>query len=346
MMMMKAIELTSFKNEGKSSRIVETTKPSIENAPNSVLVKVIYSALDTALDELTNKTMLGSYLHDLKATPLIPGNHFSGVIEATGSNVASTLPSEHSFQVGDLVFGHLQYEPTVRQGSCSEYLVVPTTDLAKLPPNSKHVSLELAAASTTEGMTAMQALRDVGQLQANRDSVLIIGGGGGVGSMAVGIAKQLQALKVTAVCSTKDVDKVKGYGADEVMDRTKSKIEKWQPAEKFNLIFDSSGRYGFLSLKHLLQPGGRVVSTQVHMDTLLFGNWLYPVLFSGKTAKVVLCRSKKEDLEILVTWLESRAVSVSIDSIYNVSNFEKARERQNDPQKEGRVVIKVDSGWH
>ena len=106
--------------ENKSVSIVQVTKPSIEDKPDSILVQVAYAALDTALEEIVHKTFTGIMVHDRKAKPLVPGYHFSGTIEAVGSNVA-----KNEFQVGDTVFGHLQYSPSTKQGSCSEYVVVP-----------------------------------------------------------------------------------------------------------------------------------------------------------------------------------------------------------------------------
>ena len=340
---MKAIAI----QEKKNVSVVEIAKPSLHDKPDSVLVRVAYAALDTALEEIVNKTFTGIMVHDRSAKPLIPGYHFSGTIQAVGSKVA-----KDDFHVGDSVFGHLQYTPFTKQGSCSEYVVVPKTDLAKLPSSYKHLSMKTAAACTTEGITALQALRDLGQVQA-KDSVLIVGASGGVGSMAIGIAHQLHAGTVTAVCSSKDVAKVKALGANKVIDRTKTTLQSLNldnqsyPSRHtlYNVIFDASGKYEFSDLKHLLAPGGRMVSTEVHIDSMLLGSWWYPLVCSGKSSKFIPCHATKQDLELVARWVEQKSVRVSIDSEFKVSDFAKAWERQNDRNKNGRVLIKVQGGW-
>lgn len=166
--------------------------------------------------------------------------------------------------------------------------------------------------------------------------------------MAVGKAKQLGASKFTAVCSTKDVDKVKGLGPDEIIDRKATPIEHLSSSNKnvkYDVIFDASGLYSFFTLKSLLKPNGRVVSTLPHIDSMLFGSWLYPFLFRGKFSKMVLCRSNRADLQLLASLLESKAVHVSIDSVHDVKNFQEAWTRQDDREKTGRVLIKIDGGW-
>ena len=88
-----------------------------------------------------------------------------------------------------------------------------------------------------------------------------------------------------------------------------------------------------------------MVSTEVYLDTILLGSWLYPLVFSGKTSQFIPCWSKKEDLKLVGEWVEQESVEVSIDSEYKVSELGKAWDRQNDRTKTGRVVIQVHGGW-
>jgi len=115
-------------------------------------------------------------------------------------------------KVGDDVFGHLQYDSQTIQGSFSEYIGVPDTDCAKKPTD---VAFGVAAATPTDAMTALQ---DEGGLEEGM-RLLVLGGGGCVGAAAIQIAKALGASHVTATCSTRDVERVRSLGADDVIDR-------------------------------------------------------------------------------------------------------------------------------
>lgn len=340
--MMNVVALTS----STTSTVKQIPKPTIDdpNDSNQVLVRVHYSALDTFLHEIANGTFGASLAHNLKASPLIPGNHFAGKVEQVGSKVSSTIG------VGDAVFGHLQYTSSVSQGSCSEYLVIPDTELAKLPTNSSSIPLDIAAAATTEGLTAYQALQKGGmsikEEGGSCSSILIIGAGGGVGSLAVSMARLLQEnVVVDAVCSAKDVAAVKALGADEVIDRKTTPVEELQTLNKYDCIFDASGLYSFTKVQRLLKPGGRLVSTQPSIPGMLFGTWLFPLLFQKKSYQFVLVESKREDLQQLAEWLDAKKVPVAIDSTYKAVDFDQAWQRQNSKDKKGRIVIQVKGGW-
>lgn len=309
---------------------VEIAQPS--PADNEVLVHVAYSAIDTSLASIASKDMSSSYIHDMKAKPLIAGYHFSGTVTETGSNVSL-------FKIGDKVFGHLQCEPTQRQGAYSEYITVPEDDIA-LVPSSENVPMAKAAASTVEALTALQAMRDLGGIEKGQ-SILIIGAGGGVGSVAVEIAKALGA-NVTAVCSTKDVKRVQQMGADTVVDRTEED-PKQHLTEKFDVVFDVPSRYSFIQGMKWLKPGGVFVNTLPGLEKLAFG-WLWP-LVTTKRLETVQVESNKADLEMMGALMAKDQLRVDIDSVYNISDFSRAWDRQDVGKKIGRVVIQVQDGW-
>jgi len=315
----------------KTTKVTQKEKPSAEEQ-GSVLVKVSFSALDTALEDVAERNFSGSILHNVKVKPLIPGYHFSGSVESVGPGVTD-------FVVGDVVFGHLQYKGWQKQGSCSEYIVVPEKDCAKVPDD---VPIETVTASSTEALTALQAMRDEAKLSSG-ESVLIVGAGGGVGSVAVGLAQVLKAGSISAICSTKDVEWVKSLGASEVIDRKVTDISTLPP-QKYDVIFDPSAKNSFSSLKRLLKPGGRMVNTIPHWDYFLFGNWLYPCLFK-KSFHFVFVESNQKDLVLLAKCLKDESVKVIVDSVHKVADFSTAWERQHDPNRRGRVVVKVDGGW-
>jgi NADPH:quinone reductase-like Zn-dependent oxidoreductase len=137
----------------------------------------------------------------------VAGLDVAGVVEAVGKNV-------DEFQVGDDVFGEVG-------GSFAEYVAAPTRLLARTPEN---ISFEEAGAVGVAALTALQGLRDHGQIQPGH-KVLINGASGGVGTFAVQIAKALGA-EVTAVCSTRNVEQARAIGADHVIDYTKQDFAK------------------------------------------------------------------------------------------------------------------------
>lgn len=324
--MMNVIDLI----DEKSTRITQKEKPSAPEERN-ILVKVSYSALDTALPDVAKRNFIGSILHDVKVKPLIPGYHYAGSVESVGPDVTD-------FSVGDVVFGFLQYEGTQKQGSCSEYIVVPQEDCAKVPDN---VPIETVTASSTEALTALQGMRDQGKLSSG-ESVLIIGAGGGVGSAAVGLAQVLKAGSVSAICSTKDVEWVKSLGAEEVIDRKVTDISTLPP-NQYDVIFDPSAKNSFSSLRRLLKPGGRMVNTIPHWDYYIL-SWLYPFLFK-KTFGFVHVVSNEKDLKLLSQCLVDGSVKVPVDSTHKMTEFAAAWDRQLDPNRRGRVVLKVEDGW-
>ena len=164
---MKVIELLPDKS---TTKVVEISKPTPKNG--EVLIKVAYSALDTAFEEVVRRTLIpGSLLHNLKVKPLVAGWHFSGTIESTAEDM-------RDLKIGDAVFGHLQYSGSTKQGTLAEYVTVPVSECAKVPDD---IAMDTAAAVTSESLTALQGLRDQGRLTEGM-SVLIIAAGGGVGT--------------------------------------------------------------------------------------------------------------------------------------------------------------------
>src|SRR5262249_13320957 len=149
------------------------------------------------------------------------GVDYAGTVEAVGAKVTR-------FKPGDDVFGG-------RTGALAEYVAVSLDRAVALKPPG--VTFEQAAALPIAGVTALQALRDSGKVQAGQ-KVLINGASGGVGTFAVQIAKSLGA-HVTGVCSTRNVELVRSLGADEIIDYTKDDFVAGGP--RFDLIIDNVG---------------------------------------------------------------------------------------------------------
>jgi NADPH:quinone reductase-like Zn-dependent oxidoreductase len=323
---MKAIQFT-FRGEHS---FVEIPKP--VPATDEVLVKVINSALDTSVLNILKKTIVGYFIHAL-TEPLYLGYHYSGTVEAIGSGVIGLNP-------GEAVFGHLQYTPNQTQGTFAEYVKVKRSDCAVKPQVVSHA---IAAASTTGAITALQGMRDLGGLGKGQ-RILIVGAGGAVGSSAVQIAKVLGASCITAICSTKDVEQVRHWGADSVLDRSVEPdiIKKLcSDAKPFDVIFDTANALPTAATR-LLAPKGVLVNT-VPTPTFVWNK--IKLLFSSKEVGFINCHSKAEDLTLIGKWLEEGDLSIPIDSTYPVKDIEAAIKKQQ-ASKKGRVVINVADGWN
>jgi NADPH:quinone reductase-like Zn-dependent oxidoreductase len=166
------------------------------------------------------------------------GSELAGVVEAVGANVTGPAP-------GDEVYGGAK-------SSFAEYAVARADRLARKPAN---LSFEQAGAVPISGVTALQALRERGRLQAGQH-VLVIGASGGVGSFAVQIAKALGAT-VTGVCSTAKVDLVRSLGADHVIDYTHAGIA--EGGRRYDLVLDIGGNRPLAQLRGVLTRGGTLV---------------------------------------------------------------------------------------
>ena len=166
------------------------------------------------------------------------GTEVAGVVEAVGANVTGLAP-------GEAVFG------TCR-ASFAEYAVTRPDRLAKMPAN---LTFEQAAAVPVSAVTALQALRDRGRVQAGL-RVLVIGASGGVGTFAVQLAKAFGA-NVTGVCSTPKVDLVRSLGADHVIDYTRADIT--DDNQRYHLVLDIGGNRRVSQLRRVLTRDGTLV---------------------------------------------------------------------------------------
>jgi NADPH:quinone reductase-like Zn-dependent oxidoreductase len=209
---------------------------------DEVLVEVRATSLN-ALDWhfLTGTPYLMRLLFGLRRPKrLVRGADVAGVVAAIGADVTR-------FGVGDVVFGEAP------GGGCAGYLTVKDANLVTVPEG---VSFEAAAATPVAGLTALQGLRTHGKVQPG-ERVLVNGAAGGVGTMAVQIAKALGG-QVTAVCSTRNVDMVRSLGADEVLDYTSDDFVAG--GARFDVMLDNVGNRRPRDVRRVLVGGGRYVA--------------------------------------------------------------------------------------
>jgi NADPH:quinone reductase-like Zn-dependent oxidoreductase len=254
------------------------------------------------------------------------GGDFAGTVEAVGRDVTD-------FQPGDAVFG-------ARSGALAEYACARTSSVALKPA---HLTFEEAAAVPTSALTALQGLRDKGQLQPGQ-KVLINGASGGVGTFAVQIAKALGA-EVTAVCSTRNVDLVRSLGADHVVDYTREDFTR--SGERYDLMFDNAGSRSWSECKRVLKPHAIVVLVGGQMGSRLFGPMGHVLrmriasVFSSRKAGFFIAKFNKADMEVLRELLEDGKVTPVIDRRYELNQVADAFRYMGEGHTQGKVVITV-----
>ena len=256
----------------------------------------------------------------------ILGADVAGRIEAVGRNV------KH-FQPGDEVFGDLS---RCGRGGFAEYVCARENALVLKPAN---LTFEQAAAVPVAGVTALQGLRGKGQIKPGQ-KVLVNGASGGVGTFAVQIAKALGA-EVTGVCSTKNVDRVRSIGADDVIDYTQEDFTT--NGQRYDLILAANGYHPLSAYKRALSPEGRYVmsggSDAQMFQAILLGPWISMV---GKHKMGnVLAAPDQRDLAFLGELLERGKVVPVIDRRYPLSEVAQAIRYLEEGHARGKVVITV-----
>ncbi len=252
------------------------------------------------------------------------GVDFAGRVEAVGSNVTR-------LHVGDEVVGS-------RMGAFAEYVCSAEN---KVVPKPANLSFEAAAAVPVAALTALQGLRDCGQIQPGQQ-VLINGASGGVGTFAVQIAKAFGA-DVTAVCSTANVDMARAIGVDHVVDYTREDFT--QSGRRYDLILGVNGYHPISAYRRALRPDGVYVmagASNAHlMQALLQVMLLGPVVSKAGRQKVrsFIAKITHEDLVFVKELLEAGKVVPVIDRRYPLSEAADAIRYLEAGHARGKVVI-------
>jgi NADPH:quinone reductase-like Zn-dependent oxidoreductase len=280
--------------------------------------------------------------HDLEGTPYLVrtdtglgkpenprlGVDFAGTVEAVGKNVTR-------FKPGDEVFGG-------RTGAFADYVTV--REARAVAPKPANMTFEQAAAVPIAGITALQALRDKGQIRAGQ-KVLINGASGGVGTFAVQLAKSY-GTEVTGVCSTKNVDLVRSLGADHVIDYTKEDVTKG--AQRYDLIIDTVGTHSLLDYRRVLNPNGIYVMVGSTDPGKWFGWLVAPIeglilsKFVNQKFTLMLAELNQDDLAKLATLMQSGKVTPVIDRRYKLSEAAEALRYVEKGHARGKVILTVE----
>ncbi len=297
-------------------RLEEVEKPSLKD--EHLLVKVVANSANPAdWHIIRGEPVLARFAFGLfKPKDKIPGADFAGIVEAVGNNVTH-------FKAGDRVFGE-----SLKGGAFAEYICVAANVCGLMPAGTGFPQM---ASVPIAGLTALQALITHGQLKA-AESVLINGASGGVGHLAVQIAKAYGA-NVTAVCSGKNVDFVKSLGADHVIAYDQENIH--QHRRKYDLIVDTHGN---LSHRDYQRMGGRGVvvgfTTMRHMISLSL---------TGKIRKSPLtqftAQANTEDLEKLALLIQTGKIKVHIEKTYSYKEIPQAISYIEAMRTRGKVAM-------
>jgi NADPH:quinone reductase-like Zn-dependent oxidoreductase len=255
----------------------------------------------------------------------VRGGDLAGTVEAVGSSVTG-------FQPGDQVMG-------IGQGSFADLAIAPAE---KLVPKPARLSFEEAAAVPISGLTALQAIRDIGQVKPG-SKVLVIGAAGGVGTLTVQIAKAFGA-QVTGVCSTSKVDLVREIGADEVIDYTREDFT--EGSKSWDVIVDTAGRRPLSRSRRALTPKGALVIVGGDGGGRLTGGFLRGILggpllslFVGQRLRGFVSKENREDLEALSELIEAGKVTPVIDRTYPLMDAPDAIRYLEQGHPRGKVVI-------
>jgi NADPH:quinone reductase-like Zn-dependent oxidoreductase len=256
----------------------------------------------------------------------VRGWDVAGRVEAVGKNVTGVKP-------GDEVFG-------VCEGSFAEYACAQVDKIASRPAN---LTPEQAAAVPISGVTALQALRDKGRLQPGQ-KVLVIGAGGGVGTLAVQLAKAFGA-EVTGVCGPTKTDLVTSLGADEVVDYTGGD-GFLDGSRRYDLIVDTAGNRRLAHLRRALTPKGALVIVGAEgagrwfgLGRQLRGQLLTP--FVGQGLGMFVAITRREDLESLRDFIEAGKLTPVVGRTYALSDAAEAVRQLARGHSRGKAVITV-----
>lgn len=322
---MKAIVYTKY----GSPDVLELKEVAIPT-PNDdeVLIKVIAVSVNSA------------DLHLLRADPFlirfssgllnpkneILGSDIAGRVEAIGRNV-------QQFKIGDEVFGDIS---ACGRGGFAEFVCAREDALVLKPAN---ISFEEAAALPMAAVTALQGLREKGNIRKGQ-KVLINGASGGVGTFAVQIAKSFGA-DVTAVCSTQNMDRMRSLGVDHVIDYTQEDFT--QNRQQYDLILAANGDRSISDYRRVLAPTGIYVMSGGSMAQLTQAMMIGPLYSKNGGQKMgnILAKPNKQDLTFIKELVEAGKVVPVIDRYYPLSEVADAIRYLEEGHARGKVVITV-----
>lgn len=320
---MKAIRYDTF-GPPETLQLKEVVKP--KPKPHQVLVKVYATSINAkewrrfTMPAFLVRLLTGGWL---KPKDTAIGTDVAGIVEAVGETVTH-------FKPGDEVFG-------CAHGAFAEYVLAREAYLTLKPANR---SFEEAAAVPLAALTAIQAIRYAGGIQAGQQ-VLIQGASGGIGMYAVQLAKASGA-EVTAVCSARNLDMAHSLGADHVIDYTKEDFTK--SGKEYDLILAVNGYRSLWAYRRALKPKGLYIfvggAVRQILEVHLFGKWLSQK--GGKTmGNMGITKINQDDMTQLSELLRDGKIAAVIDRCFPLAETIEAIRCVINTHAQGKIIIKV-----
>lgn len=324
---MKAVVQDRYGSAEDVLELKEIDKPAVKD--DELLVRVQAAGVDPGVWHLMTGLpylvrIMGNGLRKPKVR--VRGTDLAGTVDAAGKDVTQ-------FEVGDAVFGTCE-------GSFAEYACAREGKVALKPAQ---LSFEQAAAVPSSACTALQGLRDKGEIQPGQ-KVLIIGAAGGVGTFAVQLAKSFGA-EVTGVCSTTKTDLVRSIGADHTVDYTRDDFA--DGVQIYDLILDMAGNRPLSQLRRALAKQGTLVLIGGEGGGRWLGGigrWLQAAMLSPMSSqklRPLLATVRREDLQTLAGLIGAGEVTPVIDRTYALSETPEAVRYLEEGHAQGKVVVSV-----
>ena len=309
---MKAVQINKYGDNSVVEVNEKAAKPEV--SAGTVLVEV-HAASVNPVDWKIRE----GYLKEMMQLefPATLGVDFSGVIAEVGESVSG-------FKPGDEVYGMAS---AMTGGSFAEFIIVPFASVALKP---KSVSHSEAAAVPLTGLSALQVLKDQMNI-SNGQKILIHGGAGGIGTLAIQIAKQLGA-EVATTASKEDSDIVKELGADTVIDYKNEKFEDM--VKDYDAVFDTIGGETYQRSFQVLKKGGVIVSMVEKPNEELMKQ--YEV-----EAKMQFTQPNGAQLAELATLVDEAKMKIKIDRAFPLDAVKEALDYLQNSHHQGKVVITV-----
>lgn len=315
---MKAVIIEQF---GGAEKLRMADLPIPVAAPNEVQIRIRYTSVNPVDWKIREGLFSGRFSHQF---PIIPGWDACGVVSAVGKEVKD-------FKVGDEVYGYCRKD-TVKEGTYAEFITFDASNIAKKP---KNCSFAEAASIPLAGLTAWQALFNVGHLKKGQ-TVLIHAGAGGVGSFAIQLAKWAGAKVITTV-SEKNIDYAKELGADMVIDYKKENFYdrcKKEFPRGIDLVFDMIGGDASLESAKLLKKGGIIVGSVGKLDD-------EDAIKLGIASEYVFVKPSGRELAEIAQLIEEGTIHVPFIEEMRLQDAASAQEKSRQGHTKGKIVLKV-----
>jgi NADPH:quinone reductase-like Zn-dependent oxidoreductase len=310
-----------------SSRLEEIERPAVSG--DDVLVRVQASSVNPV--DLFPLSGAGRLMRRLNRKPRrdVLGTDFAGTVESVGKDVTR-------FRPGDEVFGG-------GHGAFAEYVSISQTEGLALKPAG--ITFEQAGTAAVAALTALQAVRDHGQVKAGH-KVLINGASGGVGTFAIQIARSFGA-DVTAVCSPRNGDTARSLGAKRVIEYTTEDFTKG--AERYDVILDIAGSHSFSACRRVLVPTGIFVLVGVaavqHVSPMKalrhFAGTRLRSIWGSQKAALFITKVTRQDLEVVAELMVAGKVAPVIERRYRLDEVGEALRCFREGHARGKIAIDV-----